>query len=395
MQEAPFLTLRDWCQSIDLAAHLASPAALAAKQVGPGSAATVADGVAIIELRGTLMKHQASLAASTSTVLARRQLREAVANSQVARIVLRIESPGGTVAGTRELADEVAAAAKKKPVLAYIEDVGASAAYWVASQATRVVANATALVGSIGTYGIVHDASAAAEQRGIKVHVVRAGDFKGMFEPGTKVTDAQLAELQRIVNQQNQFFLSAVAAGRKRSADEVAKWADGRTFLAAEAKQLGLIDAVQSFDVALAGFTSDLPSSKKGQNPMTQQTNDVATRWRAAVAAAEQTGLTGDEAFVAAAKSNPELWQAFARSMGIPMAEVAARAPGVDPLPAGSARRQAQSGASASSGDATSQWKEALAEKVAAGIPKAKAVSQLVREQPELHQAYIDEANSR
>jgi len=115
------------------------------RRIGPAS------DVALIELSGPLMKHQSSLG-GTSTIDARRQVREATAAERIRAILLAIESPGGTIAGTAELADEVSKAATIKPVHAFIEDLGASAAYWVASQASWITVNASGLVGSIGSY---------------------------------------------------------------------------------------------------------------------------------------------------------------------------------------------------------------------------------------------------
>src|SRR5581483_9650939 len=111
--------------------------------------------------QGMLMKGQSSMG-GTSTVMARRDIRQAVADQDVAGILLAIDSPGGTVAGTDDLAAEVRQARTSKPVWAAIDDLGASAAYWVASQTQRVTVNSpTALVGSIGTLQVIRDLSAA------------------------------------------------------------------------------------------------------------------------------------------------------------------------------------------------------------------------------------------
>jgi len=165
---------------MDLRAHVeanTSPAAREAMrdtsyQVLPG-------GIAVIDLVGPMQKYTSSISGGASTVYARRKLRAAAMSDEVTAIIVRIDSPGGTVAGTQELADDVAAAAKRKTTVAMIEDMGASAAYWTASQASAVWANRTALVGSIGTFAVIHDLSAHAGQLGVKVHVVKAGEHKG------------------------------------------------------------------------------------------------------------------------------------------------------------------------------------------------------------------------
>lgn len=241
---------------LDLHVHLNSAQARGVQERGAGMPVEIRDGVAVVGLYGTLMKQESSLGRSTSTVLARRQIRAAAANDQVAAILLHIESPGGTAAGTAELAADVAAAARAKPVHAYIEDLGASAAYWVASQATRIYANATALVGSIGTYGIVHDLSGRAAKEGVKVHVVRAGEFKGSGEPGTEITPAQLAERQAIVDALNQHFLRGVQTGRGLAVDQVQKLADGRVYVGQAAHDLKLIDGIAPLDAVFSNLAA-------------------------------------------------------------------------------------------------------------------------------------------
>jgi signal peptide peptidase SppA len=250
---------------LDLHVHLAGPdphrAAELAEYRGEIS---VQDGVAVIALHGVLMKHQSSMQDSTSTVVARRLVRQATRSPDVQSILLHIDSPGGTVSGTPQLADDVATAAKAKPTIAYIENLCASAAYWIASQAGKIVAAPASLIGAIGTYGVIHDMSAAATLKGIKVHVVKAGAMKGAGVPGTEITAEQLAEHQRIVNDLNAFFLRGVASGRGMALAKVGELADGRVHVAAQAQQLGLIDGLQSLDATWNKLVA-LSSSLKGK----------------------------------------------------------------------------------------------------------------------------------
>lgn len=224
------------------------------------------NGIAVIQLSGTLMKHVSSMTHGTSLVLARRQVREAASDVRVAGILLVIDSPGGTVAGTADLAADIRAAGSKKPLFAYIEDVGASGAYWLASQAERVSASATSIVGSIGVFTVVEDSSAQAEADGVKVHVIRYGAMKGAGTPGTPVTDEQLAHLQERVDGFGEDFVAAIASGRKLSREAAAALADGRVHKAPAALKLRLIDAVESIDAALAAVTAatkkTLPSAR-------------------------------------------------------------------------------------------------------------------------------------
>ncbi len=208
-------------------------------------------GVAVIELTGALMKTQSKYG-GTSTVDARRAMRHAADNPDVAAVMLAIDSPGGTTAGTQQLADEVRATDAKKPTFAHIEDLGASAAYWAASQARRVTANASALVGSLGTFAVIEDTSQQAALEGVQVHVISTGPFKGAGVNGAPISSAYLAEAQRMVDSLNALFLTSVSSGRRKSPEATAALFDGRVHIAADALGLGLIDAVTSWDRALA-----------------------------------------------------------------------------------------------------------------------------------------------
>lgn len=266
MEAQRFLAVANSVRRIDLAAHVArqrTPEGRAALAEQAGRDYPLTDGIAVINLVGPLMKYVGSLQEGTSTLAVRRQIRNAAASPEVAGILLRFDTPGGTVAGTEDLGSDIAAAAARKPVHGYIEDLCASAGYWCGSQTARITANATALVGSIGTFCVVYDLSKFAEAEGVKVHVVKAGEFKGTGVPGTEITDAQLAEYQRMVNGLNDHFLAAVKNGRQMKAGQVKELADGRVHLAAEARSLGLIDGVGSFDQAIADLRKAVKSSRK------------------------------------------------------------------------------------------------------------------------------------
>lgn len=208
-----------------------------------------ADGIAVIELRGTLMKFCSSFCGGTSTTRARRAIREAVADGRVRGIMLLVDSPGGTVAGTAELADDISEANQKKPVWAYAEDFMASAAYWVSSQCARIGANRTALVGSLGTLMGMYDYSAAFKDAGIEPKVYRTGKRKGAGFIGTKFTADDDEYFQSLAVECNSHFQTAVGIGRPR-ADIEALFADAGVYIASEAKSKRLVDdicAVEDF----------------------------------------------------------------------------------------------------------------------------------------------------
>lgn len=209
--------------------------------------------IAMIDLLGPMTKYGSSLT-GPGTVQTRRAVRTAAADPNVGGIFLRVHSPGGTTSGTGDLADDVRNAAAQKPVMAYGEDLVASAAYWVASQASALWAGASAEVGSIGTYAVVEDVSKIYDEAGVKVHVVKAGAAKGIGIEGVPVTDEHLAEIQREVDAINTVFVESVASGRKLDMEKAQGLADGRVHMARQAKALGLIDEVGSIDAAFAAL---------------------------------------------------------------------------------------------------------------------------------------------
>lgn len=217
-----------------------------------------AEGLGVLSLEGSLGKDRSWWGGGTSTREARTLLRQMAADEKVRAIVLRIDSPGGTVAGTPELAEDVRAVDGAKPVHAYIEDMGASAAYWVASQARSVTANATAQVGSLGTITYLVDDSKMLETMGLKVHVVSTGERKGDGYPGQPVTDAEIEDARRLVEGLNAHFVSAVRSGRGFTPKQAEALWTGQVWLAEDAKGLGLVDRVEPFDAAMERLTKPL-----------------------------------------------------------------------------------------------------------------------------------------
>lgn len=266
--------LLEIAQRLKLESHLADFRARLAAQEGAVTPQVRSDGIVEIRLAGTLMKHISSLEEGTSTVLARRQIRAAAAAEQVRGILLVVDSPGGTVAGTAELAAEIRAARQRKPVHAHIEDIGASAAYLIASQADRLTASESAIVGGIGVYTVVHDLSRMAEQSGIQVHVVRFGEFKGAGTPGTPITEEQLAEWQRVVDQFGEDFIATVALGRGMTVDDVRALADGRVWKGADAKKHRFVDAIESYDQTIAQLRASVRT--KARTGMSENESIVA-----------------------------------------------------------------------------------------------------------------------
>jgi signal peptide peptidase SppA len=391
-------------------------------------------GVAIVAVDGVLMRFESSMDQSTSTVMLRRTLRSMARDSLVKSAVLVFNSPGGTASGTDETAQDVADLAAVKPVVAYAESLMASAAYYIASQATRVVAHQSALVGSIGTYATLYDLSGMMAQKGIKVHVVKAGAHKAAGAPGTEIKPEDLLEVQRTVDGVNALFLSAVRRGRPKMNLEAV--ADGRVFLGREALDLGLVDGVARLDQVLADLASAStqlnpsgsaggPGRPRGPRSEAGAQNQPHQQETPPMAETSTPGTAAPIIFTPEAKLPPPrpatlqelklrlskadagfLVAQLERSATIDQAvdawmaqqEAALEAakaarPGGPGIPAG----PAQSAASASGGDDTdpaAAFQAKFEEQIkACKGDRAKAMRQTVHQHPELHAAVIAAAN--
>lgn len=361
-------------------------------------------GVALLHAEGTLMKYASSLSANTSTIALRRQLRAAVRDEEVSAILLRVFSPGGTVYGTYDLVEDIREAVTKKPLHAYIEDLGASAAYAISSVASKVYANAPALVGSIGTFAVLQDLSGAAAQLGVRVHVVRAGKFKGAGVPGTEITAEILADEQRLVDQMNGFFLSTIESGRKLPRSRVEALADGRVWVASEAKELGLIDGVQSLDATLNQLT-DLSKHRSRHTMSSETKTDQA---QAPVAEPQAAAATVDQIRKACAGATAEFvlsqlerkatveqamsaWigeqgKALAKAQDeTKQAAAAAKKPGVEALTG----KRSTAGESSYDGDPRAEFDAKVRDRMKGGQSRVDAIQAVSRQHPELHEAFL------
>jgi signal peptide peptidase SppA len=280
VHDQPFKAIVERCQGMDLHAHLQSDAVKQSVSDRDSREYQLSrDGIAIMRVDGPMMKAVPSMGAGVSTVRLRQQIKAARRDPEVRGALLVMDTPGGTAKGNSDLADEVRAFAAEKPIFAFIEDLTASAGVAIASQTTKRYANnPNAMYGAMGTYAVIEDQSARAEKLGVKVHVIRAGEYKGMAESGTEVTEQHLAELQRIVNSLNEEYLSTIARGLNKSVEYVRPLADGRIIFASNAVAAGLLDGVQTFEATyqeLVALTAR--SSTGGRKNMSQENNKAAT----------------------------------------------------------------------------------------------------------------------
>jgi signal peptide peptidase SppA len=227
------------------------------------------DGTGVIPIAGVIGKSLSPLEKMTGAVDVSdisETIDEYAMNPQVTRIAFQVSSPGGTVTGVEELANKVRNIAK--PTMSYSDTEMASAAYWVAAAADKVVASPSSSVGSVGVYMVVADYSEAAKAEGIKMIVIKAGQHKAIGVPGAEVTDAHQAHLQEGVDEIHADFKAAVLKTRKMvKAEDM----EGQVFSGKQAAQRGLVTGLaDSFNEAVSMWAENsiapapaVPAKKK------------------------------------------------------------------------------------------------------------------------------------
>ena len=173
----------------------------------------------------------------------RQAVADALADPKVAGILLNVNSPGGTVAGTMETAHALREAAEQKPLFAYADGLMASAAYWLCSPAKIIAAPATADIGSIGVVMVHTDWTKWNEEHGLDFTYLHAGEYKVAGNPNSPLSDRDRTYFMQGIGGTYELFVDAVAQGRGLDADAVAA-TEARVYLAAEAQKQGLIDNV-------------------------------------------------------------------------------------------------------------------------------------------------------
>lgn len=228
-------------------------------------AATQTPKVAVIPIHGTLVRRTVGLEAEsglTSYAGLTAQLDAALASPDVAAILLDVDSPGGESGGVFDLADRIRATSSIKPVWAVANDMAFSAAYALASAASKVFVSRTGGVGSIGVIAMHVDQSEKDAQDGVRYTAVFAGDRKNDLNPHEPISSEAHAFLKGEVNRVYGLFVETVARNRGIEASAVRDTEAG-LFFGQAAVAIGLADAIGTFDDALAQlceFVSSLPN---------------------------------------------------------------------------------------------------------------------------------------
>lgn len=242
--------------------------------------ATVFDGVAVIDITGPMTKGytwMTALMGGTSMQMAGALIEQAAQDPAVKGILLRIDSPGGTVDGTEALSRTVREAAAKKQVITLAGGCIASAAYWVGSASNAVYLEAgTTAAGSIGVVSKHVDISGLEARVGIKTTEITSGKFKRIASMHEPLSDAGRNSIQSQLDHIYSLFVNAVAAHRGVSTQTVLdRMADGRTFIGQQAIDAGLADGFATESDLMARLRTGQKSTHQPTRNVTMTTREI------------------------------------------------------------------------------------------------------------------------
>jgi len=214
-----------------------------------GTSSGLGDSIALIHIDGPISGTGSSIDGVVTPEDVIDQLDQAANDPSVKAVLLRIDSPGGTVAASQEIA--MAVERMEVPVVASIGDIGASGAYMVASQCDHIVAAPGSSVGSIGVIMQLTNVRGLLDKLGVEFTVITKGDLKDAGSPYRSVTTTEVALIDEQMTIAYDQFIADVAKGRDMDEADVRELATGWAWMGTEALKLGLIDSLGNYSDAL------------------------------------------------------------------------------------------------------------------------------------------------
>ncbi len=195
--------------------------------------------IGVVSIEGTIM--------SSDDIL--KLMKKYRKKSSIKAVLLRVNSPGGSVAPAQEIYREIARLREKKPVVVSMETVAASAAYYISSNADAIVCSQGTITGSIGVIMILPEIHQIIQKIGADVNVIKAGKYKDIGSITRPLTEEERAILNGFAAEIHEQFISDVIRGRKGKIEEqkLREIADGRFFTGEKAKEWGLVDDIGNF----------------------------------------------------------------------------------------------------------------------------------------------------
>lgn len=215
------------------------------------------DKVLLLDVSGLIMEGPRrpwfSLAGFVEPGRVKEELDKAAADRRIKAIVLRINSPGGTVSASDMIHHEILAFKKEHnlPVVACLMGLAASGGYYVAQAADAIVAHPTGITGSIGVVAMKLNVKGLMEKVGVENDLVKSGEWKDFWSPFRPASPEEKRLMQEIIDDFYRRFLTVVAQGRGLPQDQVKSLADGRIYTAEQAKDVGLVDRLGYLDDAI------------------------------------------------------------------------------------------------------------------------------------------------
>ena len=203
--------------------------------------------IGIVEVKGTIGSGRGN--ADSQEIL--KQLKRFSEDDDMKAIVVRIESPGGAVAPSQEIYDEVGKVAEKKTVVCSMGDIAASGGFYIALACPTIVAEPGTLTGSIGVITQFPNLKGLAQRFDVKMETIKSGKLKDAGNPFRDMSEEDRAYWQSLVNQVYEQFVRAVVESRELPEADVRKFADGRVLTGEQAKELGLLDELGNFHDAV------------------------------------------------------------------------------------------------------------------------------------------------
>ena len=206
------------------------------------------------------------------------QINEFADSNGIRAVVLRIDTPGGSVAPSQEIYQAVRELRKKKKVVVSMGSVAASGGYLIAVAADRIVANPGTITGSISAVMHYANVEELLKKVGVRSSVIKSGKFKDIGSPVREMTAEERSLIQGIVDDIYDQFVRTVSENRKIPLSKIVRLADGRVFTGRQAKELGLIDDLGGLQdaVLLAGRLSGM----KGKPEIVHGMKKKTTLWR-------------------------------------------------------------------------------------------------------------------
>lgn len=234
---------------------------------------SVKNNIAEIAIENALYRSKAWYMPGTTYKEIKARIEQALADDEVQGILYSIYSPGGTVAGTQELASFIKQASKQKPSLAFVDGMACSAAYWLASATGKIIATESAELGSIGVVLTHQDYSNFNEKVGVKYTYITAGSKKSIGASDMPLSEQDKDYLQNKVNLLYEIFLQEISQNMGLDMQKKETWADGRVFLAKEAISHGLVtQIVKTKEDAIQILEENIMSTIQAENSTTNLT---------------------------------------------------------------------------------------------------------------------------